>query len=316
MSTLPPAAVLRRYGPVVAGLRWSPVAGGGFSGAAVWRGDETAGPVLALKAYPPTGMTADRLARTHGWQDRVATLPFVPSLARTTDGATFTEHAGRLWEVSRWMPGVADFRERPSPVRVANACATLAALPRFWPPVPPPAPAPGVLSRLRVLADFRSANVGTGGNALLERGREQVRRLTPAAEAALLPWANRPLTLRPCLCDVWHDHVLFTGDAVSGVIDYGAMKVDHVAVDPARLLGSLVPDDPAAFAAGLAAYRAAGGPLDVPDDFVRLLARTGDVCAVAVWLLRLNGGPVAPPVAARLAALVARLSSLPAGNAF
>src|SRR5437763_1299451 len=52
-----------------------------------------------------------------------------------------------------------------------------------------------------------------------------------ASTAALTPWADRPVPVQPCLCDVWHDHVLYTGDAVTGLIDYGEVKPDHPAVD-------------------------------------------------------------------------------------
>jgi hypothetical protein len=114
---------------------------------------------------------------------------------------------------------------------------------------------------------------------------------------------------QPCLRDVWGAHVLFTGDAVTGVVDYGAVKPDHPAGDLARLLGDLVGDDPEPFAAGLAAYRAAGGELDVPDGFVRLLDRTGVVCGVINWLLRL-GDPTYPcPDPARVAARLDRLTA-------
>ena len=76
---------------------------------------------------------------------------------------------------------------------------------------------------------------------------------------ALATWAERPLPLQPCLCDVWHDHVLFEGDTVTGVIDYGGAKIDHVAVDLARLLGSMAGDK--------AKLRAAGLPLFTLVDF-------------------------------------------------
>jgi hypothetical protein len=56
----------------------------------------------------------------------------------------------------------------------------------------------------------------------------------------LAPWCHRPVPLQPCLCDSWHDHVLFESDAVTGLIDYGSAKIDHVAVDLARMLGSLM----------------------------------------------------------------------------
>ena len=50
--------------------------------------------------------------------------------------------------------------------------------------------------------------------------------------------------VQPCLRDVWHDHVLFVGDAVSGIVDPAAARTDTVAADISRLVGSLVGDDP------------------------------------------------------------------------
>ena len=76
----------------------------------------------------------------------------------------------------------------------------------------------------------------------------------------------------------------FDGDRVTGVIDYGAMKIDHPAVDVARLLGSLVEDDLAGWAMGLAAYREVR-PLSADEaELARALDVTGTIAAAAVWL--------------------------------
>ena len=125
-------------------------------------------------------------------------------------------------------------------------------------------PCPAVARRLDIVRAWRE---------LLQSGwRPTPRADDPARSAAehawrLLPgrievipdllrrWVDRTWPLQPCLCDVWHDHVLFDGDRVTGLIDYGAMKIDHPAVDLARLLGSLAEDDLAGWTIGLAAYR-------------------------------------------------------------
>jgi homoserine kinase type II len=49
--------------------------------------------------------------------------------------------------------------------------------------------------------------------------------------------------LFPVIRDLWHDHVLFTGDDVTGIVDFGALRVDSAACDLSRLLGSLVGND-------------------------------------------------------------------------
>jgi homoserine kinase type II len=61
--------------------------------------------------------------------------------------------------------------------------------------------------------------------------------------------------LQPVIRDIWYEHVLYEGDAVSGIIDFGAMRIDSVATDIARLLGSMVEDDQDGWQAGLNAYQ-------------------------------------------------------------
>ena len=103
--------------------------------------------------------------------------------------------------------------------------------------------------------------------------------------------AWRSAVLQPCLCDVWHDHVLFEGDAVTGLVDYGGVKVDNVATDLARLLGSLAGDDPVLRDAGLRAYSRLR-PLSLAEEaLVPVLDRTGTLLGIANWLrLAVPGG--------------------------
>jgi homoserine kinase type II len=100
----------------------------------------------------------------------------------------------------------------------------------------------------------------------------------------LQAWTSRSLPLQPCLCDVWHDHLLFEGDALTGLIDIGAVKTDHVAVDLARMLGSLVGDDLEAWNRGLAAYRRVRGLSAEEEALAEVLDRTGTILAAANWL--------------------------------
>jgi Ser/Thr protein kinase RdoA (MazF antagonist) len=119
------------------------------------------------------------------------------------------------------------------------------------------------------------------------------------------------LPIQPCLCDIWHDHILFAGDAIFGIIDYGSVRRDHVAVDLARMLGSLIGDDAAMFAAGLAAYRRVRPLSTEEEDLVRVLDETGTLLGTANWLIWLHHDnrhfedPKA--VARRLGTLVARI---------
>src|SRR5262245_26829622 len=109
---------------------------GGFSGAALWRLDSPAGP-LCLRAWPPHE-TWPRLLFRHRLmtQARQHGLHFVPAIVNTLNGATGVEHSGRLWELTEWLPGRADFHELPSPARLEAACAAPAQLPTAWRSIP------------------------------------------------------------------------------------------------------------------------------------------------------------------------------------
>jgi Ser/Thr protein kinase RdoA (MazF antagonist) len=81
-----------------------------------------------------------------------------------------------------------------------------------------------------------------------------VPRALPRAIALHEPLLNASFSLQPCLRDIWHDHVLFTGEEVTGIVDFGGMDVETPACDVARLIGSLVGSDVAKRQIGLAAY--------------------------------------------------------------
>jgi homoserine kinase type II len=317
-------AVLARYALPSAAAR--PLGNhGGFSGARLWR-VEAGGAAFCLRAWPLDDPTPERLSWLHEQMAvaRAAGLAFVPAVL-PAGAATFVAHAGRLWELTDWLPGRADFHQYSHPARLRDACAALARLHHAWAGCfPDRGTCPALARRLDRAADWL-ALASSGWRPRPEAG-DPVR---PSAEAAvrllsawagrvaplLAPWAPRQFALHPCLCDVWHDHVLFDGNTVTGVIDYGSLKVDHPAVDLARLLGSLVGDDAAAWADGFDAY-AAVRPLSADEQaLARALDRTGVILGAANWLVWLyrEGRPFADRqlVAERLAALVRRLETWP-----
>lgn len=322
-------SVLSLYPPPVAGARWTPLGrAGGFSGSRVWRGEATDGRAFALKAYPPDA-DAGRLAQVHRWMSaaRTAGLDVVPTVEPCRDRRTVAVSGGVVWDVTTWMPGRADFHAEPTDAKLLAAVEAVARIHAAWADpratgVPPrEGPCPAVERRWRVLNTWQEL-VRSGWRPRFEPG-DPVR---PHAEAAwdrlprvlpdLLPrlaaWLGRRVPLQPCLGDLWHDHILFAGDRVAAVIDYGAAKLDHPAADLARLLGSLIPDDARRTAVALGAYSALR-PLPHPE-LVDVLDRTGTAAAAANWLRRLYRDREAvdrAAVAQRLAGLVRRLTKAP-----
>jgi homoserine kinase type II len=90
--------------------------------------------------------------------------------------------------------------------------------------------------------------------------------------------------MQPCLRDIWHDHVLFTGDEVSGIIDYGAMDIDTPATDIARLLGNLVGDDALKWRVGIDTYSQVCSLMPEEERAIRALDASGLILAGCNWL--------------------------------
>jgi Ser/Thr protein kinase RdoA (MazF antagonist) len=264
----------------------------GFSGARFWRSHGRTKDLL-LRAWP-SGMDADRLSNIHGLQEQahLGGLSFVPDILLDKYGQSFVQVEGRLWQVESWMTGDCD-RNGPSPKRVNTACKALAQLHLAWPKAAA-GPCPAIQRRLQVMAEWNEFVRRQNGlfpaqttlpNALVSAAHETLQKGLPKLPELLRLRKDKEWQLQYCLCDIWRPHVLFVGDRVSGIIDYGSVKVDHVAGDLARLLGSWVADDQELWNAGLEAYGAVR-PLSADERILAaVLDRSGTILSLATWLL-------------------------------
>jgi Ser/Thr protein kinase RdoA (MazF antagonist) len=297
----------------------------GFSGADLWRVKAPAGD-WCLKAWP-INFEIEQLRHAH-WlmrQGRSAGLDYVPAPHDSADGSGCVRTTGHIWDLATWQPGRADFHVRPSENRLVAACLALADLHRAWKPVKPTSGALPAIRRRLTAADQWHSLVQSGWQPEFAAGDDDT--IAIWAERAwvvlgftarripkwLNAWIDVRLPLQPCLCDLWHDHILFTNDDVTGVVDYGSAKTDHVAVDLARLLGSLVEDDLALRNAGLDAYDREAGLSSEERAVVDVLDRTGAIVSLMNWLrwVYLDKRDFAGDdrVGARIAGLVRRVES-------
>jgi Ser/Thr protein kinase RdoA (MazF antagonist) len=315
--------VLKKYPAPLHGATVALGNHGGFSGANLWR-IETTGGEFCLRAWPAAGIGLSDLKLIHALMTRAldAGLTFVPRVLPTSAAATLVSHAGRLWDLTTWLPGDPDDAQPPAVEKVRAATAALAQLHVIWRGGPPrTAPCPGIARRIEVTDDWRR-RLATGWRpphdrgpltALASRAFAVLEQRLNEAEGRLQAWRTRPMPLQSCVCDIWHRHVLFTGDRVTGIVDFGSVKEDHVAVDLARLLGSYVGDDLDLRAAGLEAYRRIAPLTD--DELILLedLDRTGALIAAANWLRWLyvekRSYPDQDAVAGRLTRLVERMEA-------
>jgi Ser/Thr protein kinase RdoA (MazF antagonist) len=266
------AAVLRHY-PIP---RW-PLRidflgnAGGFSGTRLWKLHLPSGR-LCLRRWPDDYPDHERLHFIHSLLLHVARAGFrqAPVPLPTRDRQTFVTWQRHHYELTQWIDGRADYRDQPSAAKLTNALQTLAefhvragtltAHTRFG-------PSPGLARRFREVNQLLAREL-RGLTAVITRQSRQpladasgqllacAARALPALHRGLSAIVDQPLALQPCIRDVWHDHVLYAGQRVAGLVDFGACGVDSVSGDIARLLGSLAGDDPAGWCQGLAAYQA------------------------------------------------------------
>jgi len=216
----------------------------------------------------------------------------VPAVIRASDGGSFQEDAaGGLWELLAWMPGTAC--DAPHPAQVAAAATALAHIHLAAATLPAAPPhvglSPGMHRRVGQARDlvarpWSTREIGPARAALVERFRRAagITDAAPCGLTRLAAWEPAPLTLQAVLRDVWSDHVLFTGDAVSGIIDWHAAGIDTPATDIARLVGSW-PDEPGMSAAFLESYERVR-PLTAADrEAIPFLRAAGVVCALDNW---------------------------------
>lgn len=293
--------VLSNYTALPRGVQAKRWDSGGFSGSEIWR-LEAAGRRYCLRRWPAEHPAPERLTFIHLVLREAAAqgLDFVPVPLQATAGTTFIEAAGRLWELTPWLPGRADFWAHPTAQRLAAALQTLAQFHQATQDIGSTevggvSPAPALVERRDQLARLLAGGIEQLVAAVsrktvrpqLDSSLREALRLTPRLGERLLPQlkaaCREPLRLQPAIRDLWHDHVLFTGERVTGLVDYGALRIDTPLTDIARLVGSLVEDDPPQRSAALAAYSAIR-PLSAGDrQLIDLLDHSSVLLGLANW---------------------------------
>jgi Ser/Thr protein kinase RdoA (MazF antagonist) len=263
---------------------------GGLSGAKLWRFGARHGELL-LRAWPPHGPGRAHIERVHRWLRSTSELGFVPVPIRDRAGDSLQEWRGTLWEVVPWLAGAADLSRPPSVVHIRLAFTGLAAFHQRLAGEQIEAVSPG----LRHRHDEITRLVGGGFRALeIAINRHDVagsphrpaalawlglaRNVAPVLLEPLGQESTYVIRVQPILRDARPEHFLFENDRLCGLVDFGAMGVESVAADLARLIGEWFDDDPAERTEAIATYEQVR-PLG-PGE-----ARLIDVFATATALL-------------------------------
>jgi homoserine kinase type II len=239
---------------------------GGLSGARLWRFGSERG-LMVLRAWPADAPGRTHLERVHDWLFKLAELKFIPVPIRDRAGRSLQDHEGRLWELAPWLAGTADTARQPAAARLRAAFAGLAAVHLQLGGEQIEAVSPGLRQRNEIVAhlvhggfDALEASVRREGGIRAEHADAAARWLRLARRVG--PLLLEPLSrasagasrLQPCLRDARPEHFLFEDNSLSGLVDFGAMGVDAVAGDLARLIGEWLEGDRNARGLALAAY--------------------------------------------------------------
>ena len=316
---------------------------GGFSGAVVWQ-VETDLRRLALRATCIEHVDRERLAELHRLLAFLSRSGFalMPAPIANPQGETFFARRGRIWQLEPWMPGTADSIGSPSSARLTNALQTLAQWHLAAAKYDPSERGAVMFGRTETGRSLgmigRFQQIGRWNEPLRRQVQEYLARLDWPEFAALaqeildlfsrlaVDVASRvvivldswKIPIQPCLRDIWREHVLFTGDRVTGLIDPHSARSDCVATDLARLLGSYVADDRSRWAEGLRAYHAIR-PLSLNElALVELFDQTSVLLSGLTWIdwCCLQGRVFADreKVISRLQSIVSRMRNLSASN--
>ena len=244
-----------------------------------------------------------------------SSTPLAEVLLNIDGDSIVTDAEGRLWELSRFMPGVAV--PCPTPAQAAAAATALAQLHLAAARLPGHSPrlhdSPGVERRIdharqlltrpwqasrdawsRAARDWMPVEVGV---ALEDRVAEAINIFHECGGEMLLSrvaaMRSRSYVLQPVLRDIWCDHVLFAdarSDDVTAIIDLHAAGIDTPATDLARLMGSWQSPSgctllslPERWPEAIAAYDRIRPLSRAEAGMVAFLHGTGVVCGLDNW---------------------------------
>jgi len=256
--------VLSRY-PSLKSCVWEPLTQhGGLSGARLWLGHADGEPAFVSKRYPAsvTGVSLGEV-QVQMLAAKQAAGEIVPTVMPNADGQLWTAHSGRVWDVQTYRPGTPS---RGSAAQVEAGLDLIRRLHATWAHhgtvMRQP---PGVAARLRVLRSWKPANRPNAVSELLRQHQAEFVEQLQVQQGV------------PCNChwihgDLHAQHLLFTKEGLTGVIDFAAGRVDLPAFDAIRWLTDVCP-------MSLHLWR------DQSLDFrqLRLLAGAGVLASLVRW---------------------------------
>ena len=271
----------------------------GWSGATFHRWKSAQGP-LVLKIWPGDGPAPHEHLARHRYLTGLSA--FQPTLALPLPnlaGATLMSWPdGRSAELFPWLDGRPAASVPPNSQQLSQAMTTLARLHKHWAKAQPTLiqPSPAVIHRLTHLRKIQqSSALETTIPALSNNAPEEFRHkfqticdlsrwLIGHAADWLAKWQHQPLRTQVVLRDARPEHFLFIDDKLSGIIDFGAIGMDSVAVDLTRLLNDWFPDDKLLYNQAIRCYQSESALQDQEIFLAEKLSQSGAILGGLAWV--------------------------------
>lgn len=257
---------------------------GGFSGSRIYRWVDSLGQGWCWRTMPARDTEEKRLSQIVEWARNwqavgVPVACFQPVLGGDVDDKSIgpsecrryllrlPDDPTRCWLVEPFLSGRADYSTNPDPIRLTDSMGHLARMHKAgqsgqetarntarpaglvgrcqrWQHVlsnwrATVARLPSISPSLREIAVPFARLVEASGMELMNQAAASSRMLVPAI---------------PCVRDIWHDHLLFTSNQLTGLVDLHSSEIDSVDSDLTRLLGSLHPFEAERWSWALAEY--------------------------------------------------------------
>ena len=278
---------------------------GGFSGATFWKILSRRGP-LCLRRWPKEHPNQNRIDFIHRLLQHVFNEGFelvpLPISLRSDSTRTHFKYQGHFWELAPWLPGSADYLPARSTKKLEAAMQTLAtfhqATSNFVGVLPKSDRSVTVQERLEqidlwIQSDIDRLECHVGGSQcvtidrlprwktqIIDYAKHHIHQVRYSLHAVI----DCHVTIQACIRDIWHQHILFLGDRVSGMVDFGAARADTVVADLTRLLGSTAGNDKDKWDFGLNAYESIRPLTDQERLLVHPLDQTTVLLSGLNWM--------------------------------
>ncbi len=284
---------------------------GGFSAARVFKVNYREHE-FALRCWPLNSeqmFPVDRITELHRFLNHLSTFEIpvaVPLLVRDTLTSVFN-HRNMFWQCEPWLSGTPVAGETLQPAQLKSAMQLLArmhlAASRYDSTVAGQAwftcktgPCPSIVERRNIIASYNPQKLLKLTEALQTSPTE----FREPAQKALILYHTHALAiddqlkqlehvavpLHPCWRDLWHDHILFENETITGLIDPTATRTDHIATDLTRLLGSWFSDDQHQWQTALTFYETIRPLSTAEPRLVKALNESAILLTPMTWIDR------------------------------